>query len=58
MKAKNNPCYGCTERRVTDGYNCHSDCPRYAKYRRELDDESELIRQKKAEEDLCYRYSL
>lgn len=47
MKAENNPCYGFTERRATDGYNCHSDCPRYAKYRRELDDESELIRQKK-----------
>lgn len=52
MKAENNPCYGCTERRVADGYNCHSDCQKYAEYRRKLTDNAELIRQKKSEEGL------
>ena len=52
MKAENNPCYGCTERRATDGYNCHSDCPKYAGYRRMLADKAVMIKQKKAVEEL------
>lgn len=30
------PCKDCPDRRVEDGYNCHTDCPRYAAMREEL----------------------
>jgi len=27
------PCYQCPDRRVTEDYNCHSHCERYANYK-------------------------
>ena len=41
------PCYKCTERKVAPGYNCHSDCPRYAKAKKENDEKKKAIRQQK-----------
>lgn len=35
---KNSPCYKCEKRKVTADYNCHTDCPDYAEYRREIDE--------------------
>jgi hypothetical protein len=33
---KNSPCFKCEKRKVTADYNCHTDCPDYAEYRREI----------------------
>lgn len=52
MSKINAPCWGCTRRRDEDGYNCHSDCPDYKEYREKLDAEADLIRHKKAEDQL------
>ena len=30
------PCHGCSKRKVTAEYNCHSNCAEYAEYKAEL----------------------
>lgn len=45
---RNSPCYKCEKRKVTADYNCHTDCPDYAEYRREIDE------MKKARNDCVY----
>lgn len=30
------PCKDCTDRRISDDYNCHSDCSAYLSYRAEI----------------------
>lgn len=35
---RNSPCYKCEKRKVIADYNCHTDCPDYADYRREIDE--------------------
>jgi hypothetical protein len=35
---RNSPCYKCERRKATDAYNCHTDCPDYAEYRKEIDE--------------------
>lgn len=45
------PCYNCDKRHVESGYNCHSDCPDYKVYKDAVEDESRIIREKKAREN-------
>lgn len=52
MSKENAPCYGCKDRKVQDGYNCHSDCPRYLGYKDKQMKKSEAITQKRAEESM------
>ena len=48
--AEDNPCYGCTERHVEKGYNCHSDCPRFIKASEKNKEKNAMIRKQKADE--------
>lgn len=50
MNPKSDPCYGCTKRCVAKGYNCHSDCPEFAKASAKKKARKDIIRKKKAEE--------
>lgn len=34
------PCRGCTERKISDDFNCHSVCEAYLSYRAKIDAES------------------
>lgn len=31
------PCFKCDKRKVTEVYNCHSDCPEYLDFKERLD---------------------
>lgn len=31
------PCFNCERRKVTEDYNCHSDCPDYIDFKAKLD---------------------
>ena len=44
------PCYGCEKRHVESGYNCHSDCPDYKKFKDKCADEAKVVREIKAHE--------
>ena len=39
------PCRGCTERFVVDGHRCHATCERYSKWRGEVDNVAEYLRE-------------
>lgn len=50
MAENKKPCLGCTRRKVTRDYNCHSHCPDFLGLKEENDARAEVIRKKKAEE--------
>lgn len=51
-----NPCYGCTERYVTDHSTCHSTCEKYIKAKEKHDAKSALIRKNKDKYRNLYEY--
>jgi hypothetical protein len=50
MAENKKPCLGCTRRKVTQDYNCHSHCPDFLGLKEEDLARAEVIRQKKAAE--------
>lgn len=50
MVENKKPCLGCTRRKVTRDYNCHSHCPDYLGIKEEDMARAEIIRKKKAED--------
>lgn len=52
MAENKKPCLGCTRRKVTRDYNCHSHCPDFLGLKEENDARAEVIRKKKAEESM------
>ena len=42
------PCHNCTERCVTLGHNCHSDCERYQAFCKENLERNRFLREQKA----------
>ena len=51
-----NPCYGCTDRWVTDHSTCHSTCEKHITFKKAQDERSKLIRKNKDEFRLMYEY--
>lgn len=52
MGENKKPCLGCTRRKVTQDYNCHSHCPDFLGLKEEDLARAEVIRKKRAEEHL------
>ena len=48
MKKPDVPCHNCTERCVTLGHNCHSDCERYMTYCRENNKQKAFLKEQRA----------
>lgn len=46
-----NKCFGCTKRRV----GCHSECEDYILFKKQLDEQNAIIREKKKAEKSAYR---
>lgn len=51
-----NPCYGCTERYVTDHSTCHSTCEKHIAFKKAHDERAKIIRKNKNEFRHIYEY--